>query len=95
MTAGIASDLMALRFRPLDGLCTPEYPTSLAVAADPQLLLRHLPLVWLRRPELRRALGLLAGAGLLFNSGCVARNAPVRRCSSKCGNSWIGSRPKV
>ena len=77
MTAGIGTDLMALRFQPLDGWNTPAYPTKLAVAADPQLLFRHLPPVWLRRPELRRALGLLAGAGLLLNSGCVTRNVPA------------------
>src|SRR5512136_780491 len=77
MTAGIGSGLMALCFQPLDGSCTAEYPTKLAVAADPQLLLGHLPPVWLWRPELRRALGLLAGAGLLFNSGCVTKTPAI------------------
>jgi hypothetical protein len=63
---------MALKHQAQVRCAEPAYPTSRETAADPRLLLRHLPPAWRTRGELRRALALLLGAGALAgNSGCI------------------------
>ena len=44
----------------------PAYPTRLEVLADPDLLAKHVPAAWLRRPELAGAVAVFLAA-----NGCV------------------------
>jgi hypothetical protein len=64
---------MQLRCIPASRCQSPAYPTRLAVDADPQLLLRHVPPGWRARPEIAGTLGLLLAAG---TTGCGNGSAP-------------------